>query len=92
MDLIPTVALYELGKVLTFGAAKYDPHNWTKGIQHSRLFAATLRHLYSYKSGEKTDPESGLSHLSHALCNIVFLLWMSVNRPDLDDLSEDKLK
>lgn len=89
MDLIPSVALEELAKVLTYGAEKYDANNWTKGIDYSRLYAACLRHLLAYKSGQSTDAESGISHLSHALCNIVFLIWHSSNRPDLNDLQEN---
>ncbi len=88
MDLIPSVALYELAKVLTFGADKYGDNNWKDGIEFSRLYAAALRHLLAYKSGETIDPESKISHLSHALCNISFLVWHSANRPDLDDLTE----
>lgn len=88
LDLIPTIGILELGKVLSYGAEKYDSNNWMKGIEHSRLFAACLRHMYAYKLGQETDPESGLSHLSHAMCNIMFLIWMSKNRPDLNDLVE----
>jgi len=88
MDLIPAQGMRLLAEVLTYGAKKYGADNWQKGIEHSRLFAACLRHLYAYKSGESIDPESGLSHLGHALCNIVFLIWMADNKPELNDLQE----
>lgn len=88
MNLIPAIAIVELSKVLTFGAEKYGDNNWSKGIEHSRLFAASLRHLYAYKGGELLDPETGISHVSHALCNLVFLTWMRVYKPELDDLVE----
>lgn len=92
MDLIPSIVIKTLSNILTYGAKKYDPNNWKKGIEHSRLFAACLRHLYAYKSGESIDPESGLSHLGHALCNISFLIWMAENKPELNDLQETTTK
>lgn len=85
LDLIPNEALVELGKVLEYGCKKYSAGNWAKGIHYSRLIAATLRHISSYNGGEDTDSESGLSHISHALCNLAFLSYNIANRSDLDD-------
>ena len=31
-----------------------------------------MRHIYAYLAGEKLDPESGESHLAHALCSVRF--------------------
>ena len=62
-----------VAEVLTFGADKYDAHNWTKGIKLSRNFAATVRHLCKVAGGEDIDPESGLHHYFHALCDLFFL-------------------
>jgi hypothetical protein len=73
-DLIPPEAMEELAKVLTHGATKYEDHNWARGIKWSRVFAALMRHMWSWWKGENADPETGYSHLSHALCNIVFLV------------------
>lgn len=86
LDLVSSIAINELAKVLTFGAKKYDSHNWRKGIHFSRLMAATLRHLFAYLGGDRKDKETGLSHLSHAMCCIMFMLEQEVTRPDLDDL------
>lgn len=85
MDLIPAEALLELGKVLEYGCHKYAANNWRGGIHNSRLIAACLRHLVAFNSGVDVDDESGLSHISHALCNLAFLASNIVNRPDLDD-------
>lgn len=85
LDLIPAEALNELGRVLGFGALKYSPGNWANGIHYSRLIAAALRHVSAFNSGENLDPESGLSHIGHALCCLSFLAWMRTHRPDLDD-------
>jgi hypothetical protein len=73
-DLYTQEALDQIGQVLTYGAAKYADRNWEKGIPYGRVFAAIMRHLWAWWGGEKNDPESGLNHLAHAGCNIVFLL------------------
>lgn len=84
LDLLSVPAMMELAKVLEFGARKYDSWNWSKGISYSRLSAATLRHIFYWMGGEDTDPESGISHLAHAMCNLMFLLDFK-DRNDLDD-------
>lgn len=85
LDLIPKEFLWEVGKVLSFGAEKYGKSNWAKGIEYSRLIAAAQRHLSQYNAGEDKDPESNISHIAHCACNLAFLLWMMEHRPDLDD-------
>lgn len=84
MDLLDAHAIEQLAAVLTFGAGKYAPENWRKGISKSRLLAAALRHLFAYLRGEDNDPESGLSHVAHAMCCCMFLLGLE-HRADLDD-------
>lgn len=74
MSLLPAHPLTEIAKVLTFGAQKYEAHNWRKGFDYSRVMDALQRHLHAWNEGEDIDPESGLSHLAHAGCNILFLL------------------
>ena len=74
VELLPVEALEEIGLALTFGAEKYEPWNWKKGFAWSRLIGSTLRHLFAWMRGEDKDPESGLSHLAHAGCCILFLI------------------
>lgn len=88
----PTPSLYLLGlsqvvDVLAFGARKYAPRGWEKGIEYSRCFSAAIRHIYAwYIEGERNDPETGLSHLAHAACEILFLVaFEERGRTDLDD-------
>lgn len=85
MDLFDAYALEELAKVLTFGAKKYAPENWRKGITYGRLLAAALRHLFAIMRGEDADPETGLPHAAHLQCCAMFLTWTMKNRRDLDD-------
>lgn len=72
-DLVPP-EFEEVVKVLTFGANKYEDRNWEKGINYGRLIAACLRHLFSWIRGERLDPETGLHHLAHLGCDVLFLL------------------
>ena len=85
MDLLDAEALEELTKVLTFGAKKYADENWRKGISFRRLLAAALRHVFAFMRGEDKDPETGLSHMAHAMCCAMFVIWMQRHRPDMDD-------
>jgi len=84
MDLIPPEAIEELAKVLTYGANKYEAHNWM-GVESHRYIAALMRHINAWRKGEECDQESGLKHLSHALCNITFLLWKEINNESPND-------
>lgn len=92
LDLLSTIALTEIAKVMTFGAKKYDAHNWRGGFKYSRLIAAILRHVLAYNGGEKLDPETGISHLAHAGCGIMFLLEFEVTGAGEDDLYKPKAK
>lgn len=73
--LLPMEALAHVVDVLTYGAKKYAPENWRK-VQgwDWRYMDATFRHLAAYVRGEKLDPETGLPHLAHAVCCLLFML------------------
>ena len=66
----------QVEQILTFGAKKYADNNWQK-VENSRAryFDAMQRHLLAWFNGEKKDQESGKSHLAHAGCNLLFLMW-----------------
>lgn len=85
MDLLDPEHLEEIARVLTFGAEKYDAHNWRKGIDVSRLVAAAYRHLGAINRGEDIDPESGISHVGHLGCCVMFLGWTIAHLPERDD-------
>ena len=65
--------------VLTFGAAKYSDDNW-KNVEPKRYTDALYRHLNAHHKGEANDAESGLPHLAHAACCVLFLLHHEVNK------------
>ena len=86
ITLIPLKALWEVAKVMTFGAQKYGRFNWKGGIDYSRLADAACRHIIQFMEGEDNDKEFGLSHLAHAACSILMLLEeTTMNKPELDD-------
>ena len=85
VNLLSSEALLQTAAVLKFGADKYHAHNWRDGFAWSRPLAAAMRHIMAYNDGEDKDPESGLSHLAHAACCIMFLLEFEKTHPELDD-------
>ena len=72
-SLVPPLAELEVVKVLTFGAEKYAPDNWKK-IDPIRYVDAAGRHINAHRRGETADAESGLHHLAHAICCLMFQL------------------
>ena len=73
-DLYPLDAYEGCAKVLTFGAQKYERDNWQKVPDSKRrYFDALQRHVWAWKRGEEVDPESGIHHLAHAMCCLMFL-------------------
>lgn len=76
IDLIPPRAIKDIAEVLTYGAGKYADHNWRNngGLAYSRVYAAAQRHMLSFWDGQDLDEETGMSHLAHAACCIIFLM------------------
>jgi hypothetical protein len=85
LHLLSTEAINQTAAVLAFGAQKYAEHNWRKGFVWSRPLSAAMRHITAFNDGEDKDPESGLSHLAHAACCIMFLLEFEKTSKHLDD-------
>jgi len=81
LSLIYKSFIDEIAKVRMYGLTKYpDQENW-RTTPTSEHYDALLRHVFAAKAfflkesrGEKNDISSGLSHLAHAACNIMFLI------------------
>lgn len=85
-DLLPIEEIEDVVKILTFGAQKYSANSWQQLEDgQNRYFAALMRHIVEYRKGNPKDEESGLHHLSHALCNVIFLLWLDKNKKPNED-------
>jgi hypothetical protein len=88
-DLLPLKEVEEVVKVLTYGAKKYADDNWKKiEPNRERYFSACMRHLVAWKNGEKIDQESGLNHLAHAICCLLFMLWKDKREPEMRPLGD----
>ena len=74
--LLPLWVMEDVVRVLMHGARKYSPNNWQKCRDLSVYYDACLRHLNEYQKGEKIDKESGLPHLAHAVCCLMFQLGL----------------
>lgn len=75
VDLVTPESILGMAEVLKLGADKYGANTWQR-VQNpiDTHYSALLRHLLYWKQGELDDPESGLSHIKHALTNAMFLL------------------
>lgn len=73
--LLPPRAELEVVKALTFGADKYGDNNW-RDVEpfEARYTDAKGRHANARAMGERKDPDSGLAHRAHEICNLLFLL------------------
>jgi hypothetical protein len=69
-------SLEPMVRVLMFGAQKYEPFNWQKGLKKDEILESMQRHLAKLIDGEANDAESGLSHLGHIQCNAMFYQYM----------------
>lgn len=76
-SLIPWGVMQDVVSVLQFGADKYGEGNW-KSVPDARIryFNAALRHVLAWHDGGATDPDTGKSHLAHATCCLLFLMWI----------------
>ena len=100
VTLIMSKALIEVAKVAEFGAKKYSPHNYRKGMKWSFFTDAILRHMIKYCTGQKLDfdpkcekcinktckDHSGLSHLAHIAWNSLAILEFEVEELGENDL------
>ena len=85
-SLLPIRAVQQIIEVLEVGARKYDVDNWKRVPDAStRYYDALMRHVHAWRDGEKTDPETGLHHLAHAGCCLLFLLWLDTKAIDGSD-------
>ena len=50
-----------------------DEQSWKK-VEKQRYIAAAMRHFEAYRKGEFIDAESGMPHLWHCACNLMFLI------------------
>lgn len=84
-DLIPVEALEKLAILYGRGAAKYEDHNWRKGYDWSKSYAALQRHANSFWRGEDIDEEMGLPHLAAVAFHAFTLMTFMEEQENFDD-------
>ena len=76
IDLVTVGSIVGMAEVLTYGTKKYKPNSWQDVEDKiNRHYGALMRHIMEYRAGNVIDDESGLSHLKHAMTNMMFLLY-----------------
>ena len=74
MSVVSGPVMQEVALGMLEGARKYGRHNYrVAGVRASIYYDATMRHLMQWWEGEDTDPDSGLSHITKAICSLVVL-------------------
>ena len=75
-SLLPSGTIAQVIAVLEFGARKYAVNGWIDVPDaKTRYYDAAMRHLDAWHRGEVNDEESGLPHLAHAACCLLFVMW-----------------
>lgn len=84
-DLIPPDALAAVARHYGIGARKYAAHNWRKGYEWSKSYAAMQRHATQFWGGEDIDEETGSPHMAAVAFHALALLTFMVEHPEFDD-------
>lgn len=81
-SLIPPKFLRALAAVFTTGGKKYSDWNWYLGMNYSRVYDATERHLNAWWDGETHDPVDGQHHLISAAwgCCVLYIYDITPDR------------
>lgn len=86
MSVLPMGPVVEAGLGLLEGGCKYGRHNYRgAGVRASVYYDATMRHLISFWEGEDIDPDSGLPHITKAICSLLVLRDAQMQNMCADD-------
>ncbi len=84
-SLLPAGVLKEVIAVMEYGAQKYGENNWQQLTDgQRRYYDAAMRHLDAWRAGTPVDAESGLHHLAHAMCSLMFIVWLDENQGETE--------
>lgn len=89
-DLVPALAIEAAGDAFAYGVAKHGIPNGrgtyriagTEQAETQTHVASFERHWLAWKRGEECDPESGLSHLAHAMAQLAIVVDLVRNPPN----------
>lgn len=103
-SLLSWIALKGLIRVLEFGAIKYAPHDWEKGLSYTENLNSLMNHVSEIQAGRDWDIDpncsgcqekncashSGLRHADHLLCRAMFLSHFFHTSTGTDDRNISK--
>ena len=84
-DLLPAEALAKVAHHYAVGAEKYADHNWRKGYEWSKSYAALQRHANLFWAGQDNDEETGTPHMAAVAFHALSLLTFMDEQPGFDD-------
>lgn len=71
---VPQTVIADVGVGMLEGARKYGRHNYrVAGVRASVYVDAAMGHVAQWWEGEDIDADSGLSHITKAICSLVVL-------------------
>lgn len=89
--LVPYELIAMAAVGLNYGAEKYAPRNFEKGLSITQLTESLKRHVWALENGEDYDAESGLPHVAliasctAMLCHNVMQKVVIDDRPAVKD-------
>jgi hypothetical protein len=77
----------QIANVFGFGAKKYFANSYRQGetVVWSRTYGSIMRHMMAFWEGEDNDPDSNISHISHAITGLVVLRDSMMQENWVDD-------
>lgn len=84
-DLIPVGPLTTVARLYGKGAEKYEDHNWTRGYEWSKSYAALMRHVTQFWGGEDLDGDTELPHLAAVVFHAMALMQYMDEHREFDD-------
>lgn len=92
LHAVPAPWFDDAALVFAYGATHgYKPWNWLKGMPWSVPLACAIRHAKALLiDKEPIDPESGLHHVGHFVCNLIMLSVFYDTYPEGNDFPGSK--
>jgi hypothetical protein len=85
LSCVPMPVVFEAAIAMMEGARKYGRHNYrVAGVRGSIYYDALNRHINAWWEGEDNDPNTGVSHIAHAIA-CLFVLRDSMKQGNWTD-------
>lgn len=85
VNLVPFALLGHAALGLNYGAEKYAPRNFERGLTASALCESIRRHLSAFENRETIDAASGLDHISLLASSVAMLCHNYTHAVMVDD-------